>query len=266
MGRQSHIRQRRRPPQRWRWQAGIWRTRYWCRHHRYRFVGRLDFWHQSADYFGLAQWRPAGAGAARAGAAPAGGRPHGAICLHRAGGYRRCVERCFYPRRRALPAAQAGAVSRRHGHRLRPRPSGNGAVLLPGRPKGLHRLGLLRNAEKPARRAGRVCAGLRDCPRGRPPRAKPAGHQRQGRQPARARQPSAIQPTVGQAGIAGRLLCRRVGQPCASGAANFGKRRHRSRHERRRQNWRRRPAKAKPRPRGARQLYPRQQRPAGALV
>jgi predicted metalloprotease len=54
-------------------------------------------------------------------------------------------------------------------------PIGHGAVLLPGRPEGLHRPELLRHAEEPARRAGRIRAGLRHRARGRPPRADELG-------------------------------------------------------------------------------------------
>ncbi len=57
-----------------------------------------------------------------------------------------------------------------------------------------------------------------------------------------------------------------LGAPCPDGAANSGKRRHRGRHERCGQDRRRRPATAKPGPRGAREFYPRLQRTARALV
>jgi predicted metalloprotease len=42
-----------------------------------------------------------------------------------------------------VPGAASRAVSRRHIHRLRHRPGGDGSVLLPGGPQGLHRPGLL---------------------------------------------------------------------------------------------------------------------------
>ena len=63
---------------------------------------------------------------------------------------------------------------------LRLRPDRDGAVLLPGRREGLHRPRLLQGAAGPLRRLRRLRAGLRHRPRVRPPRAEPAGDQRQG--------------------------------------------------------------------------------------
>ncbi len=63
--------------------------------------------------------------------------------------------------------------------------SGDGPVLLPGRPQGLPRPRLLRHPAPAPRRAGRLRAGLRDRARGRPPRAEPARHHGQGRRAAR---------------------------------------------------------------------------------
>jgi hypothetical protein len=71
---------------------------------------------------------------------------------------------------------------------LRPGPGRHGAVLLPGRPEGLHRPRLLRNPAQPPGRARRLRPGLRDRARGGPPRAEPAGHQRQDGPDARPRQ------------------------------------------------------------------------------
>ena len=76
--------------------------------------------------------------------------------------------------------------SRRHADRLRRRPVGDGPVLLPGRPAGLPRPVLLRRAGEPLPRARPLPAGLCDRPRGRPSRAEPAGHLRQGRADAPA--------------------------------------------------------------------------------
>ena len=73
-------------------------------------------------------------------------------------------------------APPAGAVPRRHSHRLRHRPVRHGAVLLSWRQQGVHRPGLLRRAEEPLQGAGRFRPGLRDRARGRPSRAAPAGH------------------------------------------------------------------------------------------
>ena len=71
--------------------------------------------------------------------------------------------------------------------------SAMGPVLLPGRPEGLHRPELLRDPEDPAGRARRLRPGLRDRPRGGPPRAEPAGHHRPDGAPARPGQPGPVQ-------------------------------------------------------------------------
>ena len=84
------------------------------------------------------------------------------------------------------------------------------ALLLPGRHEGLHRPGLLPGAARPLRRARRLRPGLRDRPRGRPPRAEPAGHLRRGG-PGAAPRPEQGERAVGAAGAAGRLPRRASG-------------------------------------------------------
>ena len=59
---------------------------------------------------------------------------------------------------------------------LRLRAVGGRTVLLSGRSEGLSRPELLQRAARALRRARRLRAGLRARPRGRPPRADPAGH------------------------------------------------------------------------------------------
>ena len=81
----------------------------------------------------------------------------------------------------------------RHGqHRGR-------AVLLPRRPEGLHRPGLLRGARAAVQGPGRVRPGLRDRPRGRPPRPEPAR--------ASARRSRGMQRQVGKAEANGSRSC-----------------------------------------------------------
>ncbi len=118
------------------------------------------------------------------------------------------------PRARpAVSRAQAGALPRRHAHRMRCRPVGDGAVLLPGRPAGLSRPRLLRRPGAPLPCARPVPAGLRDRPRGRPSRPEPSGHQRQDRADEGAHEQARRQCAVGAGRAAGRLLRRRLGQP-----------------------------------------------------
>ena len=76
-------------------------------------------------------------------------------------------------------AAAARAVHGRDRVGLRLRPVGDGAVLLPERPDGVSRHGLLPGDGAAARLAGRVRPRLRDRPRGRPPRAGRARAPRQ---------------------------------------------------------------------------------------
>ena len=160
------------------------RARHRPGHDRRRAGGRLDLRHQPADGAGPAQRRRRRrrGQVQQAPAAQAAGRRHaGALRLGGAGRHRRRLARAVPADGRHLPRAQAGAVPRRRAHRLRHRPGGDGAVLLPGRPEGLHRPRLLRDHAHAPRRAGRLRAGLRDRARGRPPRAEPDGHHRQGR-------------------------------------------------------------------------------------
>ncbi len=76
-------------------------------------------------------------------------------------------------RRRPVPARAARALPQRDPDRLRRRRRRGGPVLLPGRPN-LHRPLVLRRAVAPVRRPRRLRPGLRDRPRGRPPRPEPA--------------------------------------------------------------------------------------------
>ena len=67
-------------------------------------------------------------------------------------------------------ADDARAVHRRDPVGVWRRELADRAVLLPGRPEGLPRHGLLPGAQRPVRRAGRLRAGVRHRPRGRAPR------------------------------------------------------------------------------------------------
>ena len=82
---------------------------------------------------------------------------------------------------------------------------GDGPVLLPGRPQGLSRPQLFRAAPFEARRARRFRAGLRPRARSRASRSEPDEHARR-RSLHRQRERA-----FGARGVAGRLLCRRLG-------------------------------------------------------
>ena len=129
------------------------------------------------------------AGPAGAGDASAGRRCDGGLRLHRAGRHRGRLERPVQAGWRRLRGAEAAAVSRQRADGLRPGRCRDGAVLLPGRPQGLHRPRFLRHHGAAHGRAGRFRAGLCDRARGRPPRAEPAGDHRQGRRDAPAASP-----------------------------------------------------------------------------
>ena len=77
-------------------------------------------------------------------------------------------------------AAYAGAVQRRRAVGVRHQFGGGRAVLLPGRPEGLHRPRILPRARSEVRRARRFRAGLRDRSRGGPPPADAARRLRAG--------------------------------------------------------------------------------------
>ena len=196
------------------------RPRHRHRHHRGGAGGGLDLRHQPADGAGPAQRRRR---RRRPQVSQGPARPPPAE--DRAAAFASTVLRdteqvwgqVFQAAGGTLPRAAPGAVPRRHAHRLRHRAVGDGAVLLPGRRQGLHRPRLLRHAGAPHGRAGRLRAGLRDRARGRPPRAEPDGHHRQGRRAARARLAGADERAVGARGTAGRLPGRRVGAPLAEG-------------------------------------------------
>ena len=83
--------------------------------------------------------------------------------------------------RGAVRRADAGVVQRRRAVGLRHGGVGDGTVLLPARPEGLHRHVVLRRPVAALRRAGRFRAGLRDRARGGPSRAEPGRHGREGR-------------------------------------------------------------------------------------
>ncbi len=119
-----------------------------------------------------------------------------------------------------------------------------GPFYCPLRPEGVHRHVVLRRPVAALRRAGRLRAGLRDRARGRPSRAEPAGHRREGAGRAAARRPGGRQRPVGAHGTAGRLLRRRVGAPRLAVAAAARRRRRRRRPECRECHRRRPPAKA----------------------
>ena len=80
----------------------------------------------------------------------------------------------------AVPGAAPGALHRLGGVGLRLGVAAVGPFYCPGDREGLHRPLLLRRAEPPLRRARRLRPGLRDRPRGRPPRPEPARHLRRG--------------------------------------------------------------------------------------
>ncbi|CAA9301420.1 MAG: YpfJ protein, zinc metalloprotease superfamily, partial [uncultured Gemmatimonadetes bacterium] len=173
---------------------------------------------------------------------PAAERRAGAVRLHRAGGHGRRVERhlpAVWPR---LRGAAAGALHRDAADGVRHRPVRHGPLLLPRRPEGVHRPRLLQRPGAHVRRARRqrLRAGVRDRPRGRPPRADAAGHvgARGGGVAGRAR--GGGQRPLRAPGAAGRLLRRRVGAPQQDPARS----RRRGGGPRRRHGHRRRPAPA----------------------
>ena len=109
---------------------------------------------------------------------------------------------------------------------LRRRAVGDGAVLLPERPDGLSRHGLLPGDGAAARLARRLRPRLCDRPRGRPPRAgraRPA-RRRSTRQRSRVGE-RRVERALGAGRAAGRLLRRHLGQRGA-GAAAADRRRH----------------------------------------
>ena len=125
--------------------------------------------------------------AAGSGTEAAGRRRRRALRLAGAAQHRGRLDRRLQGVGPDLPAAEAGALQRQLADGVRPGPGGDGPVLLPQRPEGLHRPALLQGARAEARRAGPVRAGLRHRPRGRPPRPEPARHHGQGRGVARPR-------------------------------------------------------------------------------
>ena len=103
------------------------------------------------------------------------------------------------PDRRALSSRRAGALRRRDPIRLRRRPVGDGAVLLPARQEGLSRPVVLPRHADEIRRRRRLRLRLCDRPRDRPPRPGPARHSRQdGRGQSKAR--AAPRPTRSRSG------------------------------------------------------------------
>ena len=116
-----------------------------------------------------------------------------------------------HPGRRGVAAHQPHPVHPGRRHRVRPGHLGRRALLLPRRRGRLHRPRVLPGARIAVRCAGPVRPGLRDRPRGRPPRAEHPG-------PLRAGPPGAAVPAagrrraVGAPRAPGRLLRRPVGQ------------------------------------------------------
>ena len=169
----------------------------------------------------------AGAAAAGPGAQAARQRPRSGFRLDRAAQHRGGLGRHLSPERPHLHADPTGPLPRRDRYGLRHGPVGHGAVLLPGRPEGLHRPRLLRHAAKPTRRARRVRAGLCHRARSRPPRPGRAGHHGQGRPGAQPDEPCGGQRDQRARRTAGRLLRRRLGAPLAGVQAVARSGRHR---------------------------------------
>ena len=147
-----------------------------------------------------------------AGGRAAGRRPAGAVRLGRARRHRGHLARAVPPDGRRVSRADPGPVLGRGRLGLRLRSGRHGAVLLPGRPEGLHRPRLLRRAARPLRRARRLRPGLRDRPRGRAPRAEAARHLRAGAGGA-----AAGRRARGQRAVGDDWSCRPTASP-ASGA------------------------------------------------
>ena len=230
---------------------------------------RLDLRHQPARpaRHDERRRRPGDRAAAGPGPGAAERRCRRQVRFPGAAQHRGRLDRRLPPGRPDLPAAEAGAVHGRMAHRLRRRRRGDGAVLLPERPEGLHRPQLLRHAGAPPRRARRVRPGLRDGARGRPSRAEPDGHHAARRCAARAQRRGAGQRAQRPRRAAGRLLRRRLGAPLAAGAglaARAG--RHRGGAQRRLADRRRQAAAPGARPGRAGELHPRHERAAGELV
>ena len=212
--------------------------------------------------------RRAGGAAAGAGAGAATPNdPEAKLRLAGAAQHRGGLDRCLPRIGPDLPAAQAGALPRQLADGLRPGQRGDGSVLLPERPEGLHRPALLRQLAHKLGAPGPVRAGLRDRARGRPPRAEPARHHAEGRRDAQPRQRGAGQCAQRAGRAAGRLLRRRLGQSLAEGAGLAARPgRHRDRAERRVADRRRHAAAQDARHGGARDLHAWHQRAAGELV
>ena len=153
---------------------------------------------------------------ARRQAPPANDRD-GAVRLHRAGRHRGRVEAAVRAGRRAPTASPSWCCSAAPcAPPAAPGQAAMGPFYCPADQKVYIDLSFYETLQEPPGRARRLRPGLRDRPRGRPPRAEPAGHHRaRWSRCAAASARREYNAHERAAGTAGRLLRRRLGPPRA---------------------------------------------------
>lgn len=140
-------------------------------------------------------------------AARSGPGPVGPIRFRGASRYQACLASTVCRGGPAIPGTQAGVAHRPRAVGVRDGDRRSWTVLLSGRREAIHRPVVPRATSEQTRRPRRLRPGLRHRSRGRPPRAEPARHFRQGQRASRPSGRGRVQPDVGADGIAGRFLC-----------------------------------------------------------